>query len=77
MVDPLDESQVRQMRARLWRDDQLLDEQIHTQRYEEYGKNELIYVLEYAGFRNIQIFGDYSDEAATADHENLVFVAKK
>jgi hypothetical protein len=76
-VDPLEERQTRQMRARLWRNGEMIEEQVHTQRYEEYGKNELILVLEYAGFNNIQIFGDYSNEAATADHSTLIFVAQK
>jgi SAM-dependent methyltransferase len=76
-VDPLAETQIRQIRARLWRGGELLKEEIHTQRYEEYGKNELVLVLERAGFDDIQIFGDYSDEPATSDHRNLVFVARK
>lgn len=76
-VDPLEETQTRQLRARLWRNGELLDEQVHTQRYEEYGKNELVLVLERAGFSDVQIFGDYSDEPATADHKQLIFVAKK
>ena len=76
-VDPLDESQVRQIRARLWRDGELIEEQIHTQKYEEYGKNEIILVLQQAGFHDIQIFGDYSDEPATSDSQNLIFVCRK
>ncbi|MFN8468904.1 MAG: class I SAM-dependent methyltransferase [Caldilineaceae bacterium] len=76
-VDPLEESQIRQLRARLWRNGELLEEQIHTQRYEEYGKNELLLVLEQAGFSDIQLFGDFSDEPATANHNELIFIAKK
>ena len=76
-VDPLDESQTRQIRARLWRNGELLEEQVHTQRYEEYGKNELVLVLERAGFNDIQIFGDFTDEPATADHGELIFVCRK
>lgn len=76
-VDPLDESQTRQLRARLWRNGELLEEQVHTQRYEEYGKNELVLVLEQAGFSDIQIFGAFSDEPATADHKELIFIARK
>jgi hypothetical protein len=76
-VDPLEETQIRQLRARLWRNGELLAEEIHTQRYEEYGKNELMLVLERAGFGDIRIYGDYSDELATADHEQLVFIASK
>jgi hypothetical protein len=76
-VDPLEEVQTRQIRARLWRKGELLKEEIHTQRYEEYGKNELMWVLRQAGFSEIQIFGDYSDEPATADHKVIIFVARK
>jgi SAM-dependent methyltransferase len=76
-VDPLEETQTRQLRARLWRNGELLEEQVHTQRYEEYGKNELILVLEQAGFSDIQIFGNYSDELATVEHLDLLFLAKK
>ena len=76
-VDPLEETQTRQLRARLWRNGELLEEEVHTQRYEEYSKNELVLVLEHAGFSEIQIFGDYSDEPATADHKELIFVAQK
>jgi SAM-dependent methyltransferase len=76
-VDPLHETQVRQLRARLWRNDELLKEEKHTMRYEEYGMNELLLMLQQAGFADIRIFGDYSDEPATADHTGLVFVCKK
>jgi SAM-dependent methyltransferase len=76
-VNPLEESQVRQLRARLWQNGKLIEEQVHTQHYEEYGKNELVLVLERAGFGDIQIFGDYSDEPATSDHKDLVFLARK
>ncbi len=76
-VDPLEESQTRQLRVRLWRNEEMIEEQIQTQHYEEYGKNELMLLLEQAGFTHIQIFGDYSKESATADHKTLIFVATK
>jgi spermidine synthase len=76
-VDPLEEVQTRQIRARPWRNDELLKEEVHTHRYEEYGKNELMLVLKHAGFDDIQIFGDYSDQPATADHRVIIFVARK
>lgn len=76
-VDPLEESQTRQLRARLWRNGELLEEQVHTQRYEEYGKHELVMMLERAGFSDIQIYGDYSKETATSDHKELIFVCRK
>lgn len=76
-MNPLEEVAVRQLRARLWRDGELIAEEIHTQKLEDYSKNELLLMLERAGFSTIEIYGDYSDEPATADHRNLVFVARK
>lgn len=76
-VDPLQEVQTRQIRARLWRNDELLKEEIHTQRYEEYGINELSLMLRQAGFGSLHLFGNYSDQAATADDTAIVFVARK
>ena len=76
-MDPLEEVATRQIRARLWRNGELLQEEVHTQKLEDYSKNELVLMLERAGFSNIAITGDYLDEPATADHSTLVFAAKK
>ncbi len=76
-MDPLEEVATRQIRARLWWKGELLKEEIHTQKVEDYSKNELVIMLENAGFNEMQINGDYSDEPATADNKNLIFVARK
>jgi SAM-dependent methyltransferase len=76
-VDPLENTATRQVRARLWRAGELVQEEIHTQRLDDYTKNELLLMLETAGFEVIQIYGDFSDEPANADHEDLVFIAIK
>lgn len=76
-MDPLEDVATRQIRARLWRNGELLKEEIHTQKVEDFSKNELVLMLERAGFGEIRILGDYSDEPATADHNILVFVARK
>jgi hypothetical protein len=76
-TDPLENVAVRQIRARLWNQDELIKEEIHTQKLDDYSKNELVLILERAGFEDLQIFGDFRDEPATADHNNLIFVAKK
>ncbi len=76
-MDPLEDVATRQIRARLWRKNELLKEEVHTQKVEDYSKNELVLILERAGFAEIQIYGDYSEKPATADHKNLVFVARK
>ena len=76
-MDPLEDVATRQIRTRLFRNGELLKEEIHTQKVEDYSKNELIIMLENAGFSEIKIYGDYSDEPATADHKALIFIAKK
>jgi SAM-dependent methyltransferase len=76
-TDPLENVATRQIRARLWRGDTLLEEEIHTQKLDDYSKNELVLMLERAGFEDIQLFGDFSDEPATADHKDLIFIARK
>jgi SAM-dependent methyltransferase len=76
-MDPLEDAATRQIRVRLWRDGALVREEIHTQVVEDFSKNELVLMLERAGFGEIVIQGDYSDAPATADHEVLVFLARK
>ncbi len=76
-MDPLEEVAVRQMRARLWQDGELIREEIHTQKLEDYSKNELILMLERAGLGEIEIFGEYRNQPASADHNVLVFVARR
>jgi SAM-dependent methyltransferase len=76
-TDPLENVATRQLRARLWQDSELVAEEIHTQNLDDYSKNELVLMLERAGFDELQLFGDFTDEPATADHSNLVFIAKK
>ena len=76
-TDPLENVAVRQIRARLWQEDELLREEIHTQHLDDYSKNEMVLMLERAGFSKFQIFGDYTDEPVTADHREMIFVAQK
>jgi hypothetical protein len=47
----------------------------YTLREDIYFKNELLLMLKVAGFREITVHGDYTDEPPTADHKELVFTA--
>lgn len=76
-VDPLEQSYVRQMQVEMWRGDQLVAEEERTLRGNMYFKNELALMLELVGFGPITVQGDYTEETATADHKELVFVAEK
>lgn len=75
--DALNGTAVKQIRFRVWRGDEMIKEEIQTLESEGYLKDELLLMLEIAGFDDVEIFGDYTDEPATMDHKNLVFVAKK
>jgi hypothetical protein len=66
-----------QMRATQWRGDDLLTEEEHTLKATMYFRNELLLMMEQAGFRDIAVYGDYTDEEATPEHGFLVFVARK
>ena len=76
-MDPLEDVATRQIRARLWQNGELLQEEVHTQKVEDYSKHELVLMLERAGFRDIALTGDYRDEPATADHNTLIFICRK
>ncbi len=76
-MDPLEDVATRQIRARLWKNGELLQEEVHTQKVEDYSTHELILMLERAGFPDITITGNYRDEPATADYTTLIFVCRK
>lgn len=74
-VDPFEMSFTRQVRLEKWRSGELLASEEYALRGNMYFKNELILMLQVAGFREITVRGDYTDEPATADNEELVFTA--
>ena len=47
----------------------------YTLRENVYLKQELVLMLKLAGFRDISVRGDWTDEPATAEHEDLIFTA--
>ncbi len=74
-VDPLEQSYTRQVRLEKWFNGKLAASEEYTLREDIYFKNELLLMLKVAGFREITVHGDYTDEPPTADHEELVFTA--
>ena len=75
--DPLDQFVTSEMHAQRWRDGELEAEEKHLLTITLYFKNELLLMLERAGFGDIEVQGDHNNAAATADDDFLVFVAKK
>jgi SAM-dependent methyltransferase len=76
-VDPLEQKMVRQVRIEKWVEGKLISSQEYTQHRTLYLPNEVLLMLQMAGFRKITVRGDYADEPATPDSELLVFTALK
>ena len=65
------------MRTELWRDGQLIAEETYTLHEKHYFRNELGRMLEQAGFTIEAVQGDYQETEATAEHDFVVFIARK
>jgi hypothetical protein len=76
-IDPLDQRLTLEMHAEMWRDGALAAEEDHLLNLHMYFRDELLLMLERVGFDDIVVHGGYSEEAATPDHEFLVFVARR
>jgi len=75
--DPLEQSYTTEVRLEKWSGGDMVASEEYTLRGNMYFKNELMLMLQAAGFREIMVQGDYTDELATADHKELVFTAIK
>ena len=75
--DPLAQRATFEIRARQWRDGELVAEEEHTLHIGLYFMNELGLMLERAGFEVDAVHGSHEERAATADDEFVVFVARK
>jgi len=73
----LEQSYVRQVRIEKWVAGQLVASQENTMRGDLYLKNEMLLMLQVAGFRHITVRGDFTDEPATLNSKELIFTALK
>ena len=65
------------MHAFQWRDGELVAEERHGLTLSLYFRNELVLMLERAGFVDVDVRGGYDDGPPTPEHRFLVFVAKR
>jgi SAM-dependent methyltransferase len=75
--DPLEQVITYEMHAQRWRDGELDADEMYTLREGLYFRNELLMMLEHAGFADIRVEADYTGQPATRDTDVLVFVATK
>lgn len=76
-LDPLEQSYTQQVHLEKWKSGKMVASEKYTLRGNMYFKNELILMLKFAGFREITVHDNYTDELATTDHEELIFTAIK
>jgi len=76
-VDPLEQMLTREIRAELWRDGERIKKEHYKLLEIRYFKNEMVMLLEQAGFSDISVKGGYTENEATADDDIIVFVARK
>lgn len=76
-LDPLEQVWTRQIRARLWRDGEVVTEEEHTLHDKAFFRNELLLLLAQAGFADVAAYGGYGETPAKAEDLMLVYVARK
>jgi SAM-dependent methyltransferase len=76
-LDPLEQRGTYEMRAGMWRDGELVTEELHTLHINYYFKNELLLLLERAGFESVDVHAGHREEPPTADSDFVVFLARK
>lgn len=76
-VDPLTQRMTMEMVGTAYRDGDIVEEATHLLHVTVYFTNELRLMLEAAGFTDIELRGDYTDEAPTSDSGFVVFLARK
>jgi hypothetical protein len=76
-VDPLDQTVWLELWAEKLRAGVRVASERHTLSMRAYFRDELLLLLERAGFVDVDVRGGYGDEEPTGDHDFLVFVARR
>jgi hypothetical protein len=76
-LDPLEQRVSMEILGEMWRDGELVARDIHVLKMTVYFKNELLLMLERAGFDDITVRRGYEDADPSGDDDFLVFVARK
>jgi SAM-dependent methyltransferase len=76
-LDPLSQCVTLEIHASMWRDGRLVAEEQHVLKMTVYFTNEVVLMLERAGFTDVSLRSGYTDAEPTGDDDFVVFVAKK
>jgi len=75
--DPLAQQETLEMRAFMWKDGELVAEEEHRLTMTSYFRDELVLMLERAGFVDVEVRGEYNDAEPSPVDEFLVYVARR
>ncbi len=76
-LNPLEQRTVDELRTLLFKDGQLAADDTYTLQSTYYFRHEMQLLLEKAGFTVEAVKGDFSDADVTADHDAIVYFARK
>jgi SAM-dependent methyltransferase len=74
-ADPLDQTHTLEIRARKWKADRLVATEEYALSVRSYFRDELLLMLDRAGFHDVHVRGGYGDDPPTPEHEFLVYIA--
>ena len=75
-LEPLEQRVTLEMHAERWRNGELDAAEDRRLTINLYFRNELLLLLEQAGFTDVRVEGDHNDRPATSEDDFVVFVAK-
>jgi hypothetical protein len=76
-VDPHQQLVTMEMHGAIWRDGELVEQDTHVLKMTVYFTHEVKLMLEAAGFVDVQLTSDYTDDPPTRDTQFVVFIARK
>jgi SAM-dependent methyltransferase len=76
-LDPMEQRMTLEMRAELWREDQLAEQEDRLLQESLYFRNEILLMLANAGFADVSVRAGYSAREPAADDTMLVFIARR
>ena len=75
-VEPLDQRVTMEIHMQRWRDDDLEAEERYQLDIGMYFKNEMLMMLDQAGFGDVTVYGEHENRPPTSDDDFIVFAAK-
>jgi SAM-dependent methyltransferase len=74
-ADPLTQTYTREVRLEKWQSGKLVAAESYRLKESMYLREEVLLMLKVAGFERVLVQGDFTNEEATAKHQELVFTA--